>query len=176
MRSIRAIVIVLMALMALVSCSRDPNSAKKHYIESGDKYYAKGRYKEAGIQYANAIKIDQRFGPAHYKLALANLKLKPRPNLGVALKSLRRAVELLKGNNAYQDEYLDSMVKLSEIYLGHLQDKQSMEEVDGYCNILLTRDPKSFEGHRLRGELDLVRARKAFEVANKSESMRSSEE
>lgn len=172
MRSIRAIVIVVLSLMALASCSRDPNSAKKHYIESGDKYYAKGRYKEAAIQYTNAVKIDQRFGPAHYKLALADLKLKPRPNLGAALKSLRRAVELLKDNQAYQAEYLDSMVKLSEIYLVFLPDQQSLEEVDGYCNILLKRDPKSFEGHRLRGELDFVRAGQAFKVANKDEAMK----
>jgi tetratricopeptide (TPR) repeat protein len=175
MRSIRTNVIVLMALMALmalVSCSRDPNSAKKHYLESGDRYYAKGRYKEAAIQYSNALKIDQRFGPAHYKLALADLKKTPRADLGGALKSLRRAVELLKGNNAYQDEYLDSMVKLSEIYLAFLQDKQSLEEVDGYCNIMLKRDPKSFNGHRLRGDADFVRAEEALKVANKEESMR----
>ena len=174
MRSIRTNVIVLMALMALmalVSCSRDPNSAKKHYLESGDRYFSKGRYKEAAIQYSNALKIDQRFGPAHYKLALADLKKTPRPDLGGALKSLRRAVELLKGNNAYQDEYLDSMVKLSEIYLV-MKDKQSLEEVDGYCNILLKRDPKSFDGHRLRGDVDAVRAYEAFQVANKDESMR----
>ena len=175
MRSIRRNVIVLMALMALmalVSCSRDPNSAKKHYLESGDKYYAKGRYKEAAIQYSNALKIDQRYGPAHYKLALADLKKTPRADMGGALKSLRRAVELLKGNNAYQDEYLDSMVKLSEIYLNFLKDKQSLEEVDGYCNILLKRDPKSFDGHRLRGIADFVRADEAFKVANKEEGMK----
>src|ERR1035438_9412040 len=125
MRSIRRNVIVLMALMALmalVSCSRDPNSAKKHYLESGDKYYAKGRYKEAAIQYSNALKIDQRYGPAHYKLALADLKKTPRADMGGALRSLRRAVELLKGNNAYQAEYLDSMVQLSEIYVVFLKD------------------------------------------------------
>jgi tetratricopeptide (TPR) repeat protein len=162
-----------MALMALVSCSRDPNSAKKHYLESGDRYYAKGRYKEAAIQYSNALKIDRRFGPAHYKLALADLKKTPLPDLGGALRSLRRAVELLKGNNAYQDEYLDSMVKLSEIYLVFLsKDKLSLEEVDSYCNILLKRDPKSFDGHRLRGHLDFVRADQAFKVANKEEGMR----
>ena len=176
MRSIRIKVIVpmaLMALMALVSCSRDPNTAKKHYVESGDKYYAKGRYKEAAIQYSNALKIDQRFGPAHYKLALADLKKTPRPDMGGALKSLRRAVELLEGNNAYQDEYVDSMVKLSDIYVAFLQkDKQSLEEVDSYCNILLKRDPKSFDGHRLRGDLDFVRAGQAFQVANKDEGMK----
>ena len=172
MRSIRAIVIVPMALLALVSCSRDPNSAKKHYIESGDRYFAKARYKEAAIQYTNAVKIDQRFGPAHYKLALADLKKTPRADLAGALKSLRRAVELLKGNNAYQAEYLDSMVKLSEIYLVWLKDKQSMEEVEGYCKILLKLDPKSFEGHRLLGELTAVRANQAIKVANKEEAMR----
>src|ERR1035441_3563924 len=141
MRSIRKNAIVLMALMALVSCSRDPNSAKKHYIESGDRFYAKSRFKEAAIQYSNALKIDQRFGPAHYKLALADLKKTPRADLAGALKSLRRAVELLKGNNAYQAEYKDSMVKLSEIYLAFLNDKQSMEEVDGFCKTLLKLDP-----------------------------------
>jgi len=172
MRFIRAIVIVPMALMALVSCSRDPNSAKKHYLESGDRYYAKGRYKEAAIQYSNALKIDQRFGPAHYKLALADMNKTPRPDLGGALKSLRRAVELLKGNNAYQAEYLDSMVKLSEIYLAYLPDKQSLEDVDSYCDILLKRDPKSFDGHRLRGDLDFQRAKDAVKVANKEESMK----
>ena len=172
MRSKRTNVIVLMALMALVSCSRDPNSAKKHYLESGDRYYTKGRYKEAAIQYSNAIKMDPRFGPAHYKLALADLKKTPRPDLGGALKSLRRAVELLKGNNAYQAEYLDSMVQLSEIYLVFLKDKQSLEEVDSYCGILLKRDPKSFDGHRLRGDWNFVRADQAFHVANKAEGMR----
>src|ERR1022692_4728647 len=162
MRSKRTNVIVLMALMALVSCSRDPNSAKKHYLESGDRYYTKGRYKEAAIQYSNAIKMDPRFGPAHYKLALADLKKTPRPDLGGALKSLRRAVELLKGNNAYQAEYLDSMVKLSEIYLAWLRDKQSLEEVEGYYKILLKLDPKSFDGHRLLGDLNGVRANQAI--------------
>jgi tetratricopeptide (TPR) repeat protein len=172
MRSIRKNAIVLMALMALVSCSRDPNSAKKHYIESGDRFYAKSRFKEAAIQYSNALKIDQRFGPAHYKLALADLKKTPRADLAGALKSLRRAVELLKGNNAYQAEYKDSMVKLSEIYLAFLNDKQSMEEVDGFCKTLLKLDPKSFDGHRLRGDLDFVRAGQAFKVANKEEGMK----
>ena len=162
---------ILMALLALVSCSRDPASAKKHYLESGDKFYGKGNYKSASIQYSNAIKIDQRFGPAYYKLALADLKLKPQPNLGGALKALRRAVELLRTNNAYHDEYLDSMVKLSEIYLVFLRDKQSLEETDTYVAILL-KDPKSFDGHRLKGDLDFVRASQALQVANKDEALR----
>ena len=172
MRSIRAIAIVPMALMALVSCSRDPNSAKKHYIESGDKYYAKGRYGEAAIQYSNAGRIEPRFGRAHYKRAGADLKRTPRPDVGGALKALRRAVELLKDNQAYQAEYLDSMVKLSAIYLAFLKDKQSLEEVDGYCKILLKADPKSFDGHHLRGDLDFLRAQAALQVANKDEVMR----
>jgi len=162
-----------MALTALVSCSRDPNSAKKHYLESGDKYFAKGRFKEAGIQYANAVKIDQRYGPSHYKLAQAFLKLQPKPNLGGALRELRRAVELLKDNQAYQTEYRDSMVKLSDIYLLVNQsgnhDKQSMEEVDAFCAILLKHDPNSFEGHRLLGQATLIRAATALSVANKEE-------
>ena len=51
MRSIRLIAVVLAVLVGLVSCSRDPNVVKKRYYESGNKYFDRGRYKEASIQY-----------------------------------------------------------------------------------------------------------------------------
>ena len=47
MRSLRLVVIVLSALIGLVSCSRDPQVVKKRYFESGNKYFDKGRYREA---------------------------------------------------------------------------------------------------------------------------------
>ena len=72
MRSIRLIAVVLAVLLGLASCSRDPNVVKKRYLESGNKYFEKGRYKEASIQYRNALKRDPKYGPAHYKLALVS--------------------------------------------------------------------------------------------------------
>jgi hypothetical protein len=64
MRSVRVIAILLPALLAFVSCNRDPNVAKKRYLDSGNKYFEKGKYKEASIMYRNALQKDMRYGPA----------------------------------------------------------------------------------------------------------------
>src|SRR5436190_24180601 len=93
MGSIRLIAVVLTVLFGLASCSRDPEVVKKRYLESGNKYFEKGRYKEASIQYRNALKRDAKYGAAHYKLALVALQVK---DIGGAVGSLNRAIELLK--------------------------------------------------------------------------------
>src|SRR5215469_4265924 len=69
-----ALVLGLMAAF-LTACSRDPNVRKQKYFESGERYYAKAKYREAIIQYRNAINVDPNFGAAHYQLAQAYLKL-----------------------------------------------------------------------------------------------------
>ena len=80
--------VVILAALTLVSCSRDPNVAKKRYLENGNRYFARGKFKEASIMYRNALQKDQRYGPAYYRLALTDLKLGRIPN---ALGELRRA-------------------------------------------------------------------------------------
>jgi Tfp pilus assembly protein PilF len=55
---------VLAAL--LTGCSRDPNVRKQKYLESGQRYFDKGQYREAEIQFENAIQVDSRFADAHY--------------------------------------------------------------------------------------------------------------
>ena len=72
-----AAVCVLAAL--LTGCSRDPNVRKQKYLESGQRYFDKGQYREAEIQFENAIQVDARFADAHYKLALAAMKLQQWP-------------------------------------------------------------------------------------------------
>src|SRR5580704_7164039 len=98
--------VVILAALTLASCSRDPNAAKKRYLENWNKYFAKGKYKEASIMYRNALQKDQRYGTAYYHLALTDLKLGRIPN---ALAELRRAIELTpKG----QPDHLDSEIRL----------------------------------------------------------------
>ena len=53
----------------LGGCSRDPNVRKQKYFESGERYFEKGKYREAVIQYRNATELDGSFSAAHYKLA-----------------------------------------------------------------------------------------------------------
>jgi tetratricopeptide (TPR) repeat protein len=149
--------------LALVSCSRDPNVAKRRYLESGNKYFDKGKFKEARIMYLNAKAKDQRWGPAYYKLGLTALKL---GSMTEAVNAFRRAVELLPTSEA---DHWDAVVKLSEIYLGVTREKAYLDEVEGFCNALLKRDPNSYDGHRLTGDLDYARATERFKVAMRDE-------
>jgi tetratricopeptide (TPR) repeat protein len=150
--------IVFLTVLTLVSCRRDPNVAKKQYLESGDKYFEHERYKNAAIQYQNAMKIDRKYGPAYYKLGIVYMKVKP-PQFAAAIHNFRRAVQLLEGNQAYQEEYKDSMVQLAQLELAFLsKDKSALEnEVPDYCEKLFKRDPNSFDAFRLTGDLAFAR-------------------
>ena len=77
-----AAVCVLAAL--LTGCSRDPNVRKQKYLESGQRYFDKGQYREAEIQFENAIQVDSRFADAHYKLVIV-------PNAGHSINLQRNA-------------------------------------------------------------------------------------
>jgi tetratricopeptide (TPR) repeat protein len=144
--------VVILAALTLVSCSRDPNVAKKRYLENGNRYFARGKFKEASIMYRNALQKDQRYGPAYYHLALTDLKLGRIPN---ALGELRRAIELIPKD---QPEHFESEVRLAEIYLAFTRESQFLTEVEGIARELLQRDPNSFDGHRLTADLAFVRS------------------
>jgi hypothetical protein len=54
------------ALALTVGCSRDPNVRKHKFLDSGKKFEDAGKYKEAAIQFSNALKIDRNYGPAYF--------------------------------------------------------------------------------------------------------------
>jgi tetratricopeptide (TPR) repeat protein len=155
---------VAIALMALSSCSRDPNVAKKRYLDSGNKYFDKGKYREAILMYRDALQKDKKFGEAHYRLALTYLKLN---NLQEGVRSLRRSLEFLGRDDA---DRWDALVKLSQIYVtAGGRDKQLLSEVETNSKLLLDRDPNSFDGHHLTAELANVRALDLLRTGNRSD-------
>ncbi|HTS62598.1 MAG TPA: tetratricopeptide repeat protein [Candidatus Acidoferrales bacterium] len=167
MRTIRLLAVVLAVLLGLVSCSRDPNVVKKHYYESGNKYFDKGRYKEASIQYRNALKQDPKYGPAHYKLGLTFLKV---PDIGGAVNSFRRALDTLPQDSP---DRWDTMVRLSEIYLQLGRgEKPYMDQVKDFTDAMLKRDPNSFDGHRLVGDWNYARATAAYRDKHPDEGVK----
>src|SRR5271157_1537828 len=107
------------ALLTLVSCSRDPNVAKKRYLESGNRYFDRGKYKEAAIMYADAIQKDHLWGPAHYKLGLTWVKT---GNLGGAVSEFHKALERLPKDSL---DRWDAIAKLCEIYLAAEQTRDN---------------------------------------------------
>ena len=158
MRSIRLVAVILAVLVGFTSCSRDPAVVKKRYLESGNKYFDKGRYKEASIQYRNALKRDPKYGAAYYKLALVSLKMRDG---GGALSALRRAVELIPLD---QPDHWDAVSTLSDLFLLGAREatrevaKQLIDEVETFTKKLLEHDPNSFDGHRLKGDLNFYYA------------------
>src|ERR1700735_1424662 len=147
MRKFRAVALVLAATVALVSCNTDPNVAKKRYLDLGNKYFDKHKYKEASIMYRRSLEKDKRYGPAYYKLGLTYLKQK---QITSAVNSLRRAVELLPKD---QPDRWDALVKWTDIYLEVVHEKQQLAESDTNIKELLAHDPNSFDAHRMAGDL-----------------------
>src|SRR5260370_8658175 len=90
---IRSLLSGLLLVGASTSCGRDPNVVKARYLQNGNKYFERGKYKEASIMYRTALQKDMKYGDAHYRLALTELKL-DQPVAAVG--ELRRAVESLK--------------------------------------------------------------------------------
>jgi Tfp pilus assembly protein PilF len=58
----------------LAGCSRNPEVQKKKYLDKGNSYLQQAKYREAVIEYGNAIQIDPNFGDAHFALAQCLLK------------------------------------------------------------------------------------------------------
>src|SRR4051812_49219131 len=91
----KAIAAFLMLLCFVAACNRDPNIAKQKYVENGNRYFERGKYKEALIMYSNALKRDMRFGESYYRKALTELKL---ARFADAARDLQRSVELQPTN------------------------------------------------------------------------------
>jgi tetratricopeptide (TPR) repeat protein len=148
----KKLLVFALAAIALASCSRDPNVAKQRYLENGNKYFERGKFREASIMYRNALSRDALFGPAHYKLAVAELALGRLPQ---AVASLRRAIERLP---ATDPDHWGAAVKLADIYVTASRDKQHLDEARDIARRLLEREPESHDGHRLTADLAFVEA------------------
>jgi len=163
----RAVLTVLLLLSFLGGCNRDPNVAKKKYVENGNRYYEKGKYKEALIMYRNALKRDMRYGEAYYRSGLAEMKL---GQWGGAARDLQRAVEL-------QPDNLDAHTTLGNLFLtAYMQErkrsKPMLAELKGLSDKVAQRFPNSYDDARFKGyialfENDAAKAIEYFDKANK---------
>lgn len=143
-----------------VSCSRDPNVVKVKYLENGNRYFEKGKYKEAYIMYRNALKKDPRYSEAYYRVALTELRMR---RLIEASRDFRRAIDTNPNNQ-------DARVQLGEIYLLAFLTRspgwQTLPpQIKTLSDELLKLNPKSAPGLRMRGYLELSDNKVAEAVA-----------
>ena len=154
------IIALFLSLTLLSGCFRDPNVRKQKYLESGQKYSAQGKDKEAAIQFANALKIDKNFAEAHYALARTYLHMGA---LNAAYSELQRTVSLQPAN-------YKAKIDLGNMLLagGRIDDAQAQADA------VIAAQPDNADAHALlsrvaarRGqkELALTEIRRALELA-----------
>lgn len=90
-----SLLIICSTAVLLSGCHSDPNARKHRYLESGERYSARGKYREAAIQFLNAVKIDKNYAAARYDLAQAYVHL---GQYGTAYQELERTVDLQPTN------------------------------------------------------------------------------
>src|SRR5882762_7633228 len=154
--------VVAFLLALLTGCRSDP----KKYVANGNKYYDRGKYKEASIMYRRALNKDMRYGDAWYRLGLTNMKLSLFPE---ARRDFSRAMEIDPNNT-------DAIVKLGDIDLMYYVldsrgNKSLLTDLKELTQQLFKKDPKSFDGLRFSGyiammEKDLKTAIQKYELAN----------
>ncbi|MGQ9634698.1 MAG: tetratricopeptide repeat protein [Bryobacteraceae bacterium] len=151
-RAPHRLVVVLIAMLGLLAgCSFNPETAKRKYVENGNKYFARGKYKEASILYRSALRKDPRYGEAYYRLGLAELQLK---NLPSAVRAFLRSVELQPQNE-------DARAKLADLYLisysaSPLRREEIAREITKLVDQIVKINPGSFDAVRIRGQLALL--------------------
>jgi cellulose synthase operon protein C len=129
----RLFFILTLLTSLLTGCSRDPNVRKQKYFESGQRFFEKSRFREAAIQYSNAIQVDPRFADAHYRLALTYLRL---GEVNRGYQELQRTVELQPDNYA-------ARVDIANMLIAAKFFKEAQEQLD----ILTAKQPSSPDVH-----------------------------
>ncbi len=150
---LRRILCIALIALAGVSCSRDPEVVKRKYLQNGNRYFEKGKYKEAYIMYRNALKKDLRYSEAYYRVGLAELRL-GQPV--AALRDLRRAADTDPNFTNPDARVQAGNIVLSAYVMTETHPPVLKEELRGISSELLKHNSKSTAGLRLRGYLKLL--------------------
>jgi tetratricopeptide (TPR) repeat protein len=135
----RSIAFLTIASALMVSCSRDPNVRKQKYLESGERYFEKEKYREAAIQFGNALQVDANFADAHYHLAETYLKLEQWRQ---AYEELSRTIELQPQNYAAHLDLANLLIAAHD--LKHAQE---------HTNLLQEKQPNNIQVHAALADL-----------------------
>jgi tetratricopeptide (TPR) repeat protein len=107
MLTCRSALIALLGALSLTGCARDPEVAKREFVRSGDGYVEQKKFREAVVEYRNAVQQDPKFGEARLKLAKVYLELGEIPN---GFREYVRAADLMPND-------VDTQVAVGEMLL-----------------------------------------------------------
>jgi Flp pilus assembly protein TadD len=133
------LLIALMVLSLLAACSRDPKVRRQKYLDSGERYYDQGKYREAAIQFSNAVQVDSKWAEGHYRLGLAYLNLQ---NWQGAFAEFSRAVSL-------DENHLVARVNLGALLLAGGDPGGASEQ----ANFVLSKQPDNPDALALKANI-----------------------
>lgn len=140
--ALRLLLVCLVVSLVSTGCSRDPNVRKQKYFDSGEKYFAQAKYREAAIQYSNAVQIDPRFAQAHYQLSQAYLRL---GDTGRAFQELNRTVDLAPDNYAAHTDIANMLVAARNP--SGSPEPEYLKQAKAHLDILREKRPNAPETH-----------------------------
>jgi len=132
--------ISLALLTTATGCKRDPNVEKHKYLESGKRYEGEEKYKEAAIQFSNALKVDHNFSDAHYELAKTYLKM---GNAMAGYHELSRTVDLAPTN-------IQARIDLGNLLVAGAAPDRAMDQ----AKAVLTANPENADALALRSNIE----------------------
>jgi tetratricopeptide (TPR) repeat protein len=124
-------VALLVSLPLLLAGCSSPEVQKQRHFERGNQYVAEKRDEFAVIEYANAVRIDPKFGDARLKLAQTYERMN---NLRAAFPEFVRAADALPDNR-------DAQIKATEVLLLG----RRFEDAKARSATLLAKDPKDID-------------------------------
>jgi tetratricopeptide (TPR) repeat protein len=130
-RIARYVFFSLVVLLLAVGCARSPEAKKARFLARGDQYFKKEQYREAIIEYRNALRIDIANARATQQLAFAHYEL---GEFGQSARFLLKAQELAP-------DQLEVRLKLGTLYLLGQRFKEARDE----ATYVLAKDPKNLE-------------------------------
>ncbi len=137
---------VAAALCFQLACSKSPQS----YLERGNRFQAAGKYQDAELEYRKSVAQDPKFAEGYYQLGLLEFRL--RRGLE-ALNDLQRAVHFDPANDRYAIDLANVSI---EAYQVVPDGKNLYDQAAREADVLLRKDPNSFDGLRLRGDVLVI--------------------
>ncbi|MBM3804969.1 MAG: tetratricopeptide repeat protein [Acidimicrobiia bacterium] len=135
--SVCQVLLLVLIAFGTPACSKDPAKAKKEYFESGVKYFNENKFREAVIQFKNAIAIDGRYAEAHYQLGICYSKLGQIP---LAYREFVKTTDLDAG-------HVGAQLRQGALLLA----QRKFDEAKAKAELILKSDPRNVDAQVLLG-------------------------
>ncbi|MFC1885833.1 tetratricopeptide repeat protein [Thermodesulfobacteriota bacterium] len=133
--------LLIAGLVICLGCSSDTEQKNAHF-EKGKAFFEQKDYKNAELEFKNAVQIDPTFVAAYEKLSETHIKL---GNAREAFSAIRQVVELDPAN-------MDAQLKLATFFLLARRVKESKARVEH----ILTEEPENIPTLYLSARIHLI--------------------